>query len=62
MNVVVAKPMTCVCGKPVTVDELYQHLMRDDHRSSPAQWGEAYKRIEAGREKAKAAARKKEDF
>jgi hypothetical protein len=52
------KTVSCTCGKMVTPDELQKHIRDDNHRSSPAQWGEAYKRIEAGRERAKAAAKK----
>lgn len=57
--------LECVCGevlkagavKPGEPSELErkfrEHLAREDHQDSPAQWAEAYKRIEAGREKAK---------
>lgn len=55
----------CVCGEVLRAPkgikggrselaELYQsHMIRDDHRSSPAQWKEAYDRIEKARERAK---------
>jgi hypothetical protein len=50
--------MTCLCGKEVTPEEFYKHIRDDRHRCSPAQWGEAYRRIEAGRERAKVSAKK----
>ena len=52
--------MECVCGEilksevPGEVAAQYaEHMNREDHKASPAQWTEAQKRIEAGRERMK---------
>ena len=50
--------MICLCGKEVTGEEFYKHIWHPNHASSPAQWTEAYKLIEAGRERVKTAAKK----
>lgn len=53
--------MTCLCGeilrgekgKGEIAKQYDQHMMREDHKASPAQWGEAYRRIESAKERAK---------
>ena len=57
--------MECVCGEVLRGEkgkgELWkqyqEHLSRPDHNPSPAAWAEAYKRIEAGKERMKQAAK-----
>ena len=53
--------MTCVCGEVLRGEkgkgQLYEqytkHLSKPDHNPSPAAWAEAYKKIEAGKERQK---------
>jgi hypothetical protein len=54
--------MECICGEKLVgkkgAGELHgqyqEHMKREDHQSSPAQWTEAQKRIELAKERAKA--------
>jgi hypothetical protein len=59
--------MVCVCGETLRgkldengstvkgslAEEYEQHLRREDHRISPAQWATAYEKIAEGRERMK---------
>jgi hypothetical protein len=53
--------MECVCGEVLRGEkgkgdlarQYAEHRKRPDHQCSPAQWTEAQKRIEAGKERAK---------
>ena len=53
--------MECLCGevfqgekgKGELARQYGEHMKRPDHQASPAQWTEAQKRIEAGKERMK---------
>lgn len=61
--------MECICGEVLRAEQsdegekelgnlakLYaEHMSRPDHKANPAQWLEAYKKIEGWKEKAKRA-------
>lgn len=54
-------PVECQCGELIsgeTGEEVYrkyhEHLAREDHQPSPAQWHEAYDRIQEAKEAVKA--------
>jgi len=60
--------MTCVCGEVLRGEkgkgelarQYQEHMLREDHKSSPAQWATAYEKIQAGKERAKAKEKKAE--
>lgn len=53
--------MTCLCGEVLSgvrgegglAKQYQEHMKREDHKASPAQWATAHERIEANKEKAK---------
>ena len=52
--------MKCLCGEILRSEEegglakqYQEHMKREDHKASPAQWATAHERIEANKEKAK---------